>query len=270
MTRKDKLLGEDFGRRALTSLVGGPLILFITFVNGLLFTLTVGLAGALGGFELAHMIRPRNRLTLALVVVTIGATLAALAANAPILILLVVIVFVAAGLIEALVSSESYFVRHYLYALLGVLYIGLALGALVRVRNSENGLAWTLMLFINNWSTDSFALVGGRLWGKRKLAPAISPHKTIEGAAVGLTMGFVGGMVVALLAGLPLGIAVIANVVVALATETGDLIESLVKRRLNVKDSGTLLPGHGGLLDRMDGTLLAAPSLFILFTLLRI
>ena len=270
MTRKNRLMGEDFGRRALTSLIGGPLVLAITYVNGLLFTLVVNIAGVLGSFELAHMIRPGNRLTLALVVFTTVATTAALAMDAPFLIPLAIILFLAVGLAETRFSAESDFIRHTIYALLGALYIGLALGTLMLLRTGENGLLWTVMLFINNWSTDSFALIGGRLWGQHKLAPTISPHKTVEGAAVGLTMGFVGGMIVALLGGLPLATAIIANVIVALATEIGDLIESLVKRHLHVKDSGRLLPGHGGVLDRMDGTLLAAPSLLIFFILLGI
>jgi len=269
LSLKSRLLGEDIGKRALTSLVGIPVVLLVIYVDGPLFILVVAVIAALGAYELAHMIRPRHWLMLALVLFTTLAATTAMAGNALLLIPLSIGSFLVVGLVESLTSSQSRFVRYYAYGLLGALYIGLALGALVHLRTGEDGLMWTLMLFINNWSTDSFALIGGRLWGQRKLAPNISPHKTVEGAAVGLTMGFVGGMVVTLLGGLPLVTAIIANIVVALATETGDLIESLVKRRLHVKDSGTLLPGHGGLLDRMDGTLLAAPSLFILFTLLK-
>ena len=247
-----------------------PIILIVTYVNGLVFMLTATVAGVLGSYELAHMIRPGHVLTRALIVLTAVAATLALALDAPLLIPLAVAIFVGVGLVESRMSAKRDFVRFTVYAVLGALYIGLALGALVRLRTGDDGLLWTLMLFANNWSTDSFAMIGGRLWGNRKLAPTISPHKTVEGAAVGLTMGFVAGMVVALLGGLPLNIAIIANIVVALATETGDLIESLVKRQLHVKDSGKLLPGHGGVLDRMDGTLLAAPSLLIFFTFMGI
>lgn len=270
MTQRDKLRGQDLRRRIITGLIGVPIILGITLVDGLPFLLTACLAGLLGGYELAHMIRPAHRLTALLTMLMIVITITAIALGQPLLFLPALAVFLIAGAVDSSLRPESRFVRHFVYALIGSLYIGLSLGLLVRLRIGDDGLMWTLMLFFNNWATDSLALVGGRLYGKRKLAPAISPSKTVEGAAIGLTSGFVLGMAVALAGGVALLPAVVLNIVVALATETGDLLESLVKRSLHVKDSGSILPGHGGVLDRMDGTLLAAPTLFILLNLLAI
>lgn len=267
MVRIKRLFGADFILRARTGLIGAPLILLITYLGGPLFQLGTGVVGVLGGLELAHMIHPAHRWLAALVTGGIIVTIITLWLGLLPLALLLLLVFALAGALETR-QQRGVSLRHYAYALGGTLYIGLSMGVLGLIRAGAEGAAWTLMLLISNWCTDTFAMLGGRLWGQRKLVPSISPGKTVEGAAVGLTAGFIGGMVVALLTGLPLPIAVVANLIIPLATETGDLIESLLKRRLHVKDSGSLLPGHGGMLDRIDGTLLAAPSLFTVLLLL--
>ena len=127
----------------------------------------------------------------------------------------------------------------------------------------EQGAAMTIALLVVVWGADTFAYLAGRRFGKRKLAPSISPGKTIEGLAGGL----VGAGLVALLAAiyaLDLSPAqtliwLLASLVAALFSVVGDLFESRLKRRAGVKDSGGLLPGHGGVLDRIDGLLAAAP-----------
>ena len=127
----------------------------------------------------------------------------------------------------------------------------------------EQGAAMTIALLVVVWSADTFAYLAGRRFGKRKLAPSISPGKTIEGLAGGL----VGAGLLALLAAiyaLDLSTAqtlmwLLASLVAALFSVVGDLFESRLKRRAGVKDSGGLLPGHGGVLDRIDGLLAAAP-----------
>lgn len=151
--------------------------------------------------------------------------------------------------------------------LIGLAYIGVALFASVSIRDGQQGLQWTLLLLFSSWGTDSFALLGGRRFGKRHLAPQISPNKTVEGAMIGLSSGALLGLIVGLLAQLPFGIVLLASLLIPLTTEAGDLLESWVKRQLGVKDSGSLLPGHGGFLDRIDGLLLATPCLFLLLRL---
>ncbi len=261
-----QMLGTDMLPRILTGVIGVPILLLLTYLGPPYFNLGANIAGVIGSFELAHMIRPAHHGLALLMVLSILTTTTAVWLNALPVALVVLAVF--AVLIVLAMRREGVMTpRLYAYALGGAFYIGLSMSVFALVRSSENGLWWVLMLFANNWCTDSFALFGGRLFGKHKLAPTISPSKTVEGALVGLTMGFIGGMSVALLAGLPLHVALVANIAVALATETGDLIESLVKRNLHVKDSGSILPGHGGFLDRMDGTLLAAPTLFVVLAL---
>jgi phosphatidate cytidylyltransferase len=141
----------------------------------------------------------------------------------------------------------------------GSVYIGLPTLALIWLRGGEQGLGWTVLLFAVTWSADIGAfLVGSALKGP-KLWPAFSPNKTWS--------GFAGGLLAATLAGvladrgmdlaIPALWAVVIGFIGGFATMAGDLWESWLKRRFGVKDSGDLIPGHGGLLDRVDGLLFA-------------
>jgi phosphatidate cytidylyltransferase len=118
---------------------------------------------------------------------------------------------------------------------------------------------WVMWLLILSWVCDSSAFFIGRAFGHTPLAPHISPKKSVEGAMAGLIAPTVVGVVVG--AGLHLNPLVMGGygLAIALATIVGDLIESLIKRQTGVKDSGVLIPGHGGLLDRMDSLLVCAP-----------
>lgn len=157
-----------------------------------------------------------------------------------------------------------------------LVYIGLTLISLPILREETNGPSVLVFLLCTVWAGDIAALYVGRPWGRHKLAPTISPNKSWEGSVASV----LGSMAVAgLLLELSdlmsqwgsvrlsyadeawwywLGLAVIVNI----AAQVGDLVESAIKRSVNVKDSGTLLPGHGGVLDRIDALLLAAPVLW--------
>ncbi len=119
------------------------------------------------------------------------------------------------------------------------------------------GLAWFLLALVTTWLTDTFAYLAGRAFGKHQMAPLISPKKTWEGFAGGIA----GAILTAVIAnwcfgvGMRVIVAVVTGVLIALAATVGDLAESLLKRQTGVKDSGALIPGHGGVLDRIDGLL---------------
>jgi len=136
--------------------------------------------------------------------------------------------------------------------------------ALAWIHASEpNGHRWLLAALAIVWAADTGAYFAGRKFGKHKLAPRVSPNKTIEGMVGGLLAGVAVGVVFALFAGatpaqLPL-VALVALVAV-LFSVIGDLFESLLKRHAGVKDSGHLIPGHGGVLDRIDGVVAALPA----------
>jgi phosphatidate cytidylyltransferase len=144
---------------------------------------------------------------------------------------------------------------------LGLLYLPLLLGHLVLLRQLSDGTAWVFMTLLAVMTCDSFALFFGMKFGKRKLYPAVSPNKSIEGGLGGL-VGAVVAVVLMKLTFLPqIGYleAMVLGLLLGCAGQIGDLFESLLKRGCGVKDSGTLIPGHGGLLDRLDSLLFAFP-----------
>ena len=151
------------------------------------------------------------------------------------------------------------------WTLLGVLWIaggGAAAVSLLTV--SDDGVLWLLSLVLIVAVDDMFAFFGGTNLGKHKLAPSISPGKSWEGmfvgSAVAIAMGAVVGYIMfdlSVLDGLALG------VIAAVFNPIGDLFESMVKREIGIKDSGRLLPGHGGMLDRLDAILMCAPGFFL-------
>jgi phosphatidate cytidylyltransferase len=142
----------------------------------------------------------------------------------------------------------------------GVLYIGLPVLAMVWLRNDPaGGLSHVLWLLLVVWATDICAYLVGRSVGGPRLAPRISPGKTWSGLLGGMAgAGLVGGLA-ALASGNGFWRAATLGTVLAVVAQTGDLFESGLKRRAGVKDSGRLIPGHGGLLDRIDGLVFAAP-----------
>jgi phosphatidate cytidylyltransferase len=143
---------------------------------------------------------------------------------------------------------------------LGTLYLGVPALALVLLRTGiQRGLAATLVLFVAVWASDTGALLGGRFMRGPKLIPSLSPNKTWAGFLVGtLTASIAVGLYVAVIGGRPAEGALI-GAGLALAGHAGDLFESWLKRRVGRKNSGGLIPGHGGVLDRIDSILFAAP-----------
>jgi phosphatidate cytidylyltransferase len=150
----------------------------------------------------------------------------------------------------------------------GIPYIGAGALALIWLRrDGGSGRLNVLFLVLVVWASDIGAYLAGRAIGGPKLAPRISPAKTWAGAGGGLLAAVATGMAVARIAGAgpgELGQAAVVAAGLGLAAQAGDLLESGIKRRFGVKDSGRLIPGHGGLLDRLDGLLAAAPAAAIL------
>lgn len=152
--------------------------------------------------------------------------------------------------------------------MLGIVYIPLSLALLVFVRSTEGGALWVIWFLVVCFANDTGALYVGTFKGKHKLAPKISPNKTIEGAVGGLAISITAGLVFNLIFFHDIALAlecIPCAVCIAVAAQVGDLFESAMKRVGHIKDSGKILPGHGGMLDRIDGVLLAVP-VFYFFT----
>ena len=141
----------------------------------------------------------------------------------------------------------------------GFAYAGLAVMALASLRAIPGaGRAVVLFLLAVVWSSDVGAYAAGRFFGGPLLAPSISPGKTWSGAAGGLVSAVLVGAAAAVLGWGHFGLVTLAAGVLGIASQIGDLLESAVKRHFGVKDSGRLIPGHGGLLDRLDGLMAAS------------
>lgn len=148
----------------------------------------------------------------------------------------------------------------------GILYVGLPIMALLILRRQEEGIVFTIWALALVWACDIGAYAAGRFIGGPKLAPAISPNKTWAGLGGGVALASLFAAFMHYRYGLPLRLTM-ATPALAVLAQGGDLYESWLKRRAGVKDSGTLLPGHGGVLDRLDGLVPVAPVAALLVLL---
>ncbi len=146
-----------------------------------------------------------------------------------------------------------------------IVYISLPLSLFVLLASAPSGRLWILFFLTIIWCNDSFAYLTGKTMGRRKLCPSISPGKTIEGALGGIASGIIAALVFNAITHLgSYGAVVMAAVLVGVLGIAGDLFESVIKRGAGVKDSGTIVPGHGGLLDRIDSMLFSLPAIYLL------
>jgi phosphatidate cytidylyltransferase len=182
---------------------------------------------------------------------------------------LIIILLFIGGLITRQEPVSS--VQSMAFTLFGIFYVGWLLTYVVWLRLLTDGPGAVFLLFGAVWLGDAAALVSGTLVGRHKLAPSISPRKTVEGA-IGGVMGSLGGTLLGgpfLLEGFTVAHYLIMGLLLAVFGQIGDLSESLVKRASGIKDSGMVIPGHGGILDKIDGILFGAPVLyyFVLYVL---
>jgi phosphatidate cytidylyltransferase len=154
--------------------------------------------------------------------------------------------------------------------LFGVLYVGLLLGHLLLTRALPNGEWLIFFLVLVTWAGDTGAYYVGMTMGKRKLAPLISPNKTVEGLLGGLGLAVMAAVAGRLwfVPAFSLADCVALGLLLAAVGVSGDLVESALKRSVGVKDSGSLIPGHGGMLDRLDSMLFTAPVFYYYVVLL--
>ncbi len=250
------VLPDDLTPRVASGVVMIVLALAATWVGGPVFLAFWGLAAIGVAWEWQRLIGG-DRLWVRVVVCALGLVAAApwaLYGDARLALAMLI-----AGGIAAGVAADA---DRRIPAGIGALYAGAAMLAPALLRGSPTqGLAAMLWLYAVVWGTDIGAYFGGRLVGGPKLWPAISPGKTWSGALIGAAVSAVLGALVAVLA-VPGGIRIVPlfelGVVTSALSQAGDLFESAMKRRAGVKDSSRLIPGHGGLMDRLDGFIVAA------------
>jgi phosphatidate cytidylyltransferase len=179
---------------------------------------------------------------------------------------LVVVALVCGGMFVALAAPEPVegAAQRMGWALAGPLYIGGLFGTLIAVFADGTRSSWVILALMCGFLSDTAGYFVGSKWGKRPLYPKVSPKKTWEGAYAGLAAGLASGLFAHafLLPDLALVPAIVLSLVATAAGQAGDLCESLIKRSTGLKDSGDLLPGHGGILDRSDAMLFSSAAVY--------
>ncbi len=245
---------SDLRLRFISALVLGPLVLLITYLGNLPFAALTLVASGLFLWEWFTITGTQAKSPSSL---TGFATLFAIGvltvAGHPDLGLGAM---VAGALIAYALGGFSKAGR---WAIEGILYSGLALFSLLVLRDGSNGLLVAFFLLFVVWATDIFAYFTGRALGGPKLWPRVSPKKTWSGAVGGLVLATVFGAGVAFVANAQdLMLWALLAAGLSVVSQAGDLLESAIKRRFDVKDSSKLIPGHGGIMDRIDGLVAAA------------
>ena len=255
---------RDLRKRFLSALVLGPTALLCVWLGAELYTLLIAICIAILTWEWVHLCGMRTRVfpglgvPLAIFLAGIVAVIGHSALSWAVLV---------AGFFLAWTGAERSRGRRgvpqqpALSLALGVLYIGIAGLCLIELRHdNEAGRDNILFLLSAVWASDIGAYMAGRVFGGPRLWPQVSPNKTWSGSIGGLVFAMlVGALLTLVLAPGSMARAAAVAAILAVATQAGDLLESAIKRHFKVKDTSSLIPGHGGLLDRLDGLLAAAP-----------
>jgi phosphatidate cytidylyltransferase len=258
--------------RVLSAVIGVPILLLVAIAGGAWYVAAVALGSMVATYEVISMLRvagfrPLLVLSMALTVALVLCALVTDAAIMPALLVFAVVI----GLCQMMARADfNGALVDWAFTLAPALYVGGAMHYFIRLRSLPEGLFWILTALICTWVCDIAAFFVGRRWGKMRLAPRISPAKSVEGAigglvgtvlaaiALGPTLGWLlgaTGVGPVVMAG-PLRLAGL-GLVIGICAIVGDLMESFIKRQCGAKDSSSLIPGHGGVLDRIDSVLLA-------------
>ena len=275
-SRRERLMAGGLGLRLASATVGMPIIIAAILIGGPLFAALMALSLAIALGEIAVIVKLDLRSPLFVVgVASVGAIIGVIASGAdlpllwPILAAVLGITGVATlSAIRFVSAPDPARLRPILLGglamLAGTAYLSIPGATFVAVRASHQGADWVLLAVLAVMSADAAAYAGGRLLGRHQLAPSVSPNKTVEGAIFGWLGGF--GATIALDQILNLDVQiwplVLLAIVLPVLSQLGDLVESLFKRAMDVKDSSNLIPGHGGVLDRLDSLLFGLPVVY--------
>jgi len=255
-------------QRIITAVVGVPLIILAVWFGDPWFSLLIAAVVLLGTFEFYHM--PTN-LNKRYPLTYFGSSWAVVLALSPHYTNILPIVITAPVVISLVwllrLSPQEKAFYDWAWLVAGVFYLGWMLSYWVNLRILEEGRGWICLAILTTFASDTGAFFIGRAWGKHKLAFAISPGKTWEGAIGGLLSAIIAAVAISKIpilfpSSLEYQLAILLGFLVSLFAQLGDLVESLLKRNMGVKESGKLLPGHGGILDRFDSLIFVGPVVY--------
>lgn len=254
-------------QRILSAVLLVPIVLIAVYLGGPWFAGLIALAAFVAGYELVQMSghaghAPSLPIVLGLIAglllvsVLPGAFLGSLGSSN---VDLTWAVLAAALLLtfawQVFLPEDRRSVTNWALTLAGGLYVGVLTGHFIALRNVPGGLGWTAWALVATWANDSGAYVAGKTLGRHKFSPHLSPNKTWEGSIGGWLACLAVSLAFGVVLHVPLWQAALLGIVVAPVGTLGDLAVSFLKRQVGVKDTGHLIPGHGGILDRLDSLL---------------
>ncbi len=259
-------------KRWITGLIALPFLIFLVYKGGVLFTILISIAGLVALWEYYRLVfngedKPISNIILlwgyginfAIIWSTflVGPNLSVSVIGLNLIVVALISLFQ--------FKTDQTVLDVVIKQLQGIIYIPVLLSFLVLIREGSSGMIWVFVLLAVIFAGDTGAYYVGSYLGRHKLSPAVSPGKTIEGSIGGLAVNLVLGGVgkYFFLSGLPWGLSLLFFLTVGIAGQVGDLFESELKRSSGIKDSGGILPGHGGILDRIDALLFASPVAYI-------
>lgn len=265
-------------RRILTAAVGIPITVYVIHYGNWLFAVTIILLALLAWREYGNMLLQKNidigRFGGAIVILVL--LLSGWCGNSEEIILAIWIALLWTLLRTLRIwkgGNQSFIPAA--FSLYGIIYIGFSFMHLILLRDLSSptdlpggflsmglGTVYIWVAFLATWASDTFAYFVGSAFGRHKLAPEISPNKSIEGFVGGLIGAVVAVLIFGHFTAIPIIHRIAAGIIVGLLGPVGDLAESALKRFCQVKDSGSLLPGHGGVLDRFDSILFSVPAMY--------
>lgn len=256
-------------QRILSGLIGAPVFLVLIWLGYWPFACAVVVLSLIAMVEYYAPWPNKNIYPVTFLGIPFGLTFPVLVmAGYPQLIMVFMAVLVAAALAWQIFSSRrSRAGIDVGVTVLGSLYTGLLPTFLIMAYLLPGGRNIVIAMVVSVWACDTFAYFIGRSLGKRKIAPEISPGKTIVGTAAGFIAAFSSGIIFTAAGWLtwPKGIAI--GLIIGVLGQLGDLVASMLKREVGIKDFGRIIPGHGGVLDRFDGLFFVAPFIYFLFYL---
>lgn len=264
------------GKRILTAIMGIPVAVYVINYGEWLFAMTILILTLLAWHEFYKIMQHKKinifyRWGFVINIFILGCAWLGNSEE----FLMVVFFSTLLALLRIVTTSSKFTVSDAAFSILGVSYIGVSFAHLLLLRYTDHslylttswgqisaGAAYLWLAFVGTWASDTFAYFIGTYFGRNKLCPMISPGKTIEGALGGVLGSIIAVSILGTIFKLSIVHSLMMGALVGVAAPIGDLAESAIKRFAGVKDSGKILPGHGGILDRFDSILFTVPAIY--------
>jgi phosphatidate cytidylyltransferase len=251
-----------FKARVLTAVIGIPVLLGILYLGGIYWKILFALMGIVAFLEFARMM---SNVQLKPLLVT-GLLLLVLLLFAPDLYLhLGIFGILILAVTISILNYPDLTIKDIAISLFGAAYLGFLLSYAIKIADLQHSFLIIVLALVLTWGSDTGAYFAGKLWGRHKMTPNLSPNKTWEGAVGGLVVSTITALIFFLVIdidGVGLAYALLLGIGASILAQLGDLFISGAKRFFQVKDSGKIIPGHGGVLDRFDSFLLLVPLVY--------